>query len=94
MYRYFNQNNQSRNFDQNPNFNSYFNQNTHFNQRPNFNMNYSRNRNQNPNFDQNPNPGQNFEVICYLCDSPGHTSSNCNKKIYISQQPQQQEFNQ
>ena len=34
-------------------------------------MNYSQNRNQNPNFDQNPNPGQNFEVICYLCNTPG-----------------------
>ena len=65
-------------------------------------MNYNQNRNQNPNFNQNPNPGQNFEVICYSCNTPGHTPRNCNKQINMDQQllqPQQeqqqrQEFNQ
>ena len=61
-------------------------------------MNYSQDRNHNRNFNSNPNPGQNFEVICYLCNTPGHTSRNCNKQININQQlqqqPQEQEFNQ
>ena len=65
-------------------------------------MNYSQNRIQNPNFNQNPNIGQNFEVICYSCNTPGHTSRNCNKQINMNQQlqqpqpqqQQQQEFNQ
>ena len=71
------------------------NQNPYFSQRPNYNGNYSQNKN------QNPNPGQNFEVICYSCNTPGHTSKNCNKQINMNQQlqqqqkpPQQQEFNQ
>ena len=59
-------------------------------------MNYSQNRNQNPNFNRNLISGQNFEVICYLCNTSGHTSRNCNKQININQQlkPQQPEFNQ
>ena len=71
----------------------------YFNQRPNYNVNYNQNRNPNPNFDQNPNPGQSFEVICYLCYSPEHTSTNCNKKINFNlqllkqQQFQEREFN-
>ena len=49
-------------------------------------MNYNLNRN------QNPNPGQNFEVICYSCNTPGHTSRNCNKQMNTNQQlPQQQQ---
>ena len=49
-------------------------------------MNYNQNRN------QNPNPGQNFEVICYSCNTPGHTSRNCNKQMNTNQQlPQQQQ---
>ena len=53
-------------------------------------MNYNQNRNQNPNFNQNPNPGQSFEVICYSCNTPRHTSSYCNKQININQQLPQQ----
>ena len=75
------------------NFDSNFNQNPYFNQRPNYN--YNQNRNQNPNFNQIPNPDKNFEVICYLCNTPGHTSRNCNKQININQElPQQQEQQQ
>ena len=58
-------------------------------------LNYSRNRNQNPNFNQKTNPGQNFEVICYSCNTPGHTSRNCNRNTntnqQLPQQPQQQQ---
>ena len=89
--------NQGQNFSQSRNFN----QNPYFNQRPNYNMNYNQNRNQNPNFNQNPNldlhpnPGQNFEVICYSCNTPGHTSRNCNKQMKTNQQlPQQQQQQQ
>ena len=64
-------------------------------------MNYNENSNQNPNFNQNLNQGQNFEVICYSCNTPGHTSRNCSKQINMNQQlqqqqqpPQQHEFNQ
>ena len=58
-------------------------------------MNYNQNRNQNPNFNQKPNPGQNFEVICYSCNTPGHTSRNCNKQMNTNQQlPQQQQQQQ
>ena len=53
-------------------------------------MNYNQNRNQNPNFNQNPNSGQNFKVICNSCNTPGHTSRNCNKQININQQLPQQ----
>ena len=73
-----------------------FQPNTYFNQRPNYNINNNQNRNEDPNFNQNPNPGQNFEVICYSCNTLGHTSRNCNKKININQQlpqqPQQQQL--
>ena len=58
-------------------------------------MNYNENRNQNPNFNQKLNQGQNFEVICYSCNTPGHTSRNCSRKIntnqQLPQQPQQQQ---
>ena len=90
--------NQSQNFNQGQNFNRgrNFNQNPYFNQRQNYN--YNQNRNQNPNFDQNPNPGQNFELICYSCNTPGHTSRNCNKQFNMNQQlqqpPQQQQQQQ
>ena len=98
LNRNFNPNsNFNRNFNQGRNFNQSrnFNQNPYFNQRPNYNVNYHQNRNQNANFIQNPNPGRNFEVFCYLCNTPGHTSRNCNKQMNINQQlPQQlQEFN-
>ena len=44
----------------------------------------SKNLTQSVNTD--PNPGQNFEVICYSCNTLGHTSRNCNKQININQQ--------
>ena len=62
------------------------------------NANYNQNRNQNQNFNQNPNQGRNFELICYSCNTPGHTSRNCNKQFNINQQlqqpPQQQQQQQ
>ena len=55
-------------------------------------MNYNQNKNKIPNFNQNPDPGQNFEVICYLCYTPGHTSRNCYKQINMDRQlPQKQQ---
>ena len=54
-----------------------YSQGNRFNQNPNFdrnNQNMYRNSNQN-------NPSQNFEVICYLCNTPGHRSRNCIKQI-------------
>ena len=108
--RNFNQNPSfNRNFNQGPNFNEgqnynqgrNFNHNPYFNQRPNYNAGHNQNRNQNSNFNQNPNQGQNFEVICYSCNTPGHTSRNCKKQINMNKQLQQQqqlqqqlEFNQ
>ena len=81
--RNFNKNsNFNRNFNQDQNFNMNFNQNPYFNQRPNYNHN--QNRNKSPNFNQIPNPDQKFEVICYLCNTPEHTSSYCNKQININ----------
>ena len=91
MYHNFYQTYISRNFNQKPNYNRNFNQNPYFNHRPNHN--YNQNTNQNPNFNQIPNPNKNFEVICYLCNTPEHTSRNCCKQININQQlPQQQQF--
>ena len=57
-------------------------------------MNYSQNRNQNPNLNQNPKLGPNFEVICYSCNTPGHTSRNCNKQTNMNQQLQQLQLQQ
>ena len=60
-----------------------------------YNAGHNQNRNQNSNFNQNPNQGQNFEVICYSYNTPGHTSRTCNNQINMNLQlQQQQEFNQ